>query len=36
MTAGVGFDPELEDLVAQQGGELEVELFGGALHLTFQ
>src|SRR2546430_6868155 len=32
ITAGVGLGPELEDLVAQQSGELEVELFGGGLH----
>src|SRR5207247_806283 len=36
MTTGVGLGPELEDLVAQQGGELEVELFGGGLHLALE
>src|ERR671930_1803138 len=36
MTDGVGLGTQLEDLVAQQGGELEVELFGGGLHLALE
>src|SRR5207247_9235697 len=32
----VSFGPELEDLVAQQRRQLEVELLGGRLHLTLE
>src|SRR3989441_13277840 len=33
---GIAVGPQLEDLIPQHGGELEVELFGGGLHLTLE
>src|SRR2546429_4089821 len=36
MGRRVSFGPELEDLVAQQRRQLEVELLGGRLHLTLE
>src|ERR1700704_3525127 len=36
MAYGVAVGPELEDLVAQDGGQLEIELFGGGLHLALE
>src|SRR5690242_9346540 len=32
----VSFGAQIEDLVAQHGGELEVELLGGRLHLALE
>src|SRR6266550_6073953 len=33
---GIAVGPELEDLIPQHGGHLEVELFGGGLHLALE
>src|SRR5437763_7821502 len=33
---GIAVGPELEDLIPQHRGQLEVELFGGGLHLALE
>jgi len=35
-TDRVAVGPQLEDLIAQYGGQLEVELLGGRLHLALE
>src|SRR4029077_19747226 len=33
---GIAVGPQLEDLIPQHGSQLEVEVFGGGLHLTLE